>query len=60
MLPITVQLVRLWFQQSPIQRGKLRLVRWAANRFLSSGVQHQIAKLHRGFELECDLTNLDQ
>lgn len=60
MVPLSASLIRLWCQQSPIQRGKLRLMRWAANRCCAAGDQRQMAQLQCGFELETDLTKLIQ
>lgn len=60
MLPLSARLVSMWCHHVPVQRGKLRLVCWAANQCLSSGVQHQMAKLQCGFELNCDLSKLIQ
>ena len=59
-LPFTARLVKQWCRRIPLQRGKLRLVRWASNRCLANGVGPQNTRLNCGFELECDLSKLMQ
>jgi FkbM family methyltransferase len=43
-----------------VQRGKLRLLRWAANRSLAQGARLQSTRLDCGAEIECDLSRLIQ
>lgn len=58
--PISARLVQFWCQRVPVQRGKLRLVRWAANRCLANGAHLQAMRLDCGVEIECDLSRLIQ
>ena len=58
--PFSARLVQLWCQRVPVQRGKLRLVRWAANRCLAHGAHLQATQLDCGVEIQCDLSRLIQ
>lgn len=58
--PLSARLVQFWCRRAPVQRGKLRLVRWAANRCLAEGARLQTTQLDCGMEIECDLSRLIQ
>ena len=59
-LPLSARLVQLLCRRAPVQWGKLRLVRWAANRCLVQGERLQATQLNCGLEIECDLSLLIQ
>ena len=58
--PLSALLVQFWCRRVPVQQGKLRLVRWAANRCLVQGIRLQATQLDCGVEIDCDLTRLIQ
>ena len=59
-LPLSARLIQFWCRRAPVERGKLRLVRWAANRCMARGARLQTTQLDCGVELQCDLSRLIQ
>jgi len=59
-LPWPARLVRAYCHSMPLQRGKMRLLRWAARRCLATGIAQRRAPLRCGYQIHCDLSGLIQ